>query len=90
MNIKRLLKEQIKLRQTHNNIKFEICNFLKLITPIAMTVIFMIAKKQLSYSYKVLTMQNHLLQILSLYFISLYNLSIQIKRCHIDIFLVKK
>ncbi|EEK74202.1 Hypothetical membrane associated protein [Bacillus mycoides] len=42
-----------------------------------MTVILMIAKKQLSYSYKVLTMQNHLLQILSLYFISLYNLSIQ-------------
>lgn len=66
-----------KTKQTLNSIKFEICNFFKLITPIAMTVIFMIAKKQLSYSYKALTMQNHLLQILSLYFISLYNLSIQ-------------
>ncbi|EEL23937.1 Hypothetical membrane associated protein [Bacillus cereus Rock1-3] len=37
----------------------------------------MIAKKQFACSYKVLTMQNHLLQILSFYFISLYNLSIQ-------------
>ncbi|GAB6417398.1 hypothetical protein bcgnr5390_42180 [Bacillus luti] len=65
------------MRQTPNSIKFEICTFLKLTTPIATIVTLMIAKKEPTCSYKVLTMQNHLLQILSIYFISLYNLSIQ-------------
>ena len=33
-----------KMRQTPNSIKFEICTFLKLTTPIATTVTLMIAK----------------------------------------------
>ncbi|PFE04178.1 hypothetical protein COE15_10265 [Bacillus cereus] len=49
-------------------------------TSIAVTITFMIAKKQRVCCYKALTMQKQLLQILSVYCICLYNLSIQQKK----------